>query len=148
MTKTTFVTINSIFSFGCALFASMFGGWTQGLTTLIILMILDYITGLMVAGIFHRSGKSGSGSLSSVAGLKGISKKVACLILVVVAYQMDKLLGVALIRDTATVALCVNEVISLLENIGLMGVKYPAVMEKALDILQSKVKDDTESVNH
>lgn len=148
MTKTTFVTINGIFSFGCALLSSLFGGWSQGLATLIILMVLDYITGLMVAAIFHKSGKSGSGALSSAAGLKGIAKKIACLILVVVAYQMDKLLGVAIIRDTATIALCVNEIISLLENIGLMGVKYPSVMAKALDILQNKVDHDSESVDN
>lgn len=148
MTKVTLATLNCTFSFGCALFASLFGGWSQGLATLIILMVLDYITGVMVAAIFHRSGKSCSGALSSAAGLKGIAKKVACLILVVVAYQMDKLLGVGIIRDTATIALCVNEIISLLENIGLMGVKYPTVMAKALDILQDKVEHDSESVNH
>lgn len=148
MTKVTFAALNGVFSFGCALFASLFGGWSQGLATLIILMVLDYITGLMVAAIFHKSGKSGTGALSSAAGLKGIAKKVACLILVVVAYQMDKLLGVGIIRDTATIALCVNEIISLLENIGLMGVKYPTVMSKALDILQDKVEHDSESVNH
>lgn len=122
---------------------SLFGGWTQALSTLIVLLVLDYITGLMVAGIFHKSRKSDSGSLSSVAGLKGIAKKVATLMLVIVAYQMDKLLATAIIKDGVCIALCVNEIVSLLENLGLMGVKYPSILEKALDILKNRTENDT-----
>ena len=38
-----------------AVFASFFGGWSSGLTTLIIFMAVDYFSGLIVAGIFHNS---------------------------------------------------------------------------------------------
>lgn len=127
--------------------ASLFGGWTQALSTLIILLVLDYFTGITVAAIFHKSSKSESGSLSSVAGLKGIAKKVATLALVVVAYQMDKLLATTIIKDGCCIALCVNEIVSLLENLGLMGIRYPKIIEKALDILKERVDDDTRPLN-
>lgn len=130
-------------SFVLGFFLSLFGGWTQALSTLIVLLVLDYITGLMVAGIFHKSNKSDSGSLSSIAGLKGIAKKVATLMLVIIAYQMDKLLATTILKDGVCIALCVNEIVSLLENLGLMGVKYPAILEKALDVLKNRTDNDT-----
>lgn len=143
MIKALYLPVVISFSFLCSGLLSLFGGWTQALSTLLVLLALDYITGLMVAGIFHKSRKSESGSLSSVAGLKGIAKKIATLILVIVAYQMDKLLVTTIIKDAVCIALCVNEIISLLENLGLMGVKYPKIIEKALDILKDRIDDDT-----
>ena len=55
--------------------AALFGGWDEGLATLIIFMTVDYISGLIVAGVFHTSTKTDSGALSSRAGWKGICKK-------------------------------------------------------------------------
>lgn len=55
--------------------AALFGGWDAALVTLVIFMAVDYITGLLVAGVFHRSGKSESGALESHAGWKGLLKK-------------------------------------------------------------------------
>ena len=52
--------------------AALFGGWDAALVTLVIFMAVDYITGLLVAGVFHRSGKSESGALESYAGGKGL----------------------------------------------------------------------------
>lgn len=136
-------TITGLLSFGCSLIASVFGGWTQAMASLITLMVLDYITGLIVAGIFHKSNKTDSGSLSSIVGLKGIAKKVLVLVLVAVAYQIDLLLSTTILKDGVCIALCVNEIVSILENIGLMGIKYPSILEKALDILKAKSENDT-----
>lgn len=143
MIKALYLPVMISFSLVCGAVLSLFGGWTQALSTLLVLLVLDYITGLMVAGIFHKSKKTDSGSLSSVAGLKGIAKKVASLVLVIVGYQMDKLLSITIIKDSVCIGLCVNEIISLLENIGLMGVKYPTIVEKALDILKDRVENDS-----
>lgn len=55
--------------------ASSCGGWDKGLSTLVIFMIIDYISGLVVAGVFRKSKKSKNGALESRAGLKGLFKK-------------------------------------------------------------------------
>lgn len=48
--------------------ASLLGGWDTALQTLIIFMAIDYITGLIVAGVFHTSPKTKTGTLESRAG--------------------------------------------------------------------------------
>ena len=61
--------------------ASLFGGWDAALKTLILFMAVDYVTGLMVAGIFHNSRKTETGSLESLAGWKGLCRKGVSLLL-------------------------------------------------------------------
>ncbi|MCH5213321.1 MAG: phage holin family protein [Oscillospiraceae bacterium] len=122
--------------------ANLFGGWTGTLTTLIIFMVIDYLTGLAVAGFFQNSTKSDTGGLSSAVGFKGLIKKIMILAIVVVAYRLDLLINVNYIRNTAIIGFCANELISILENAGLMGLKRPTVLMKAIDILNSKQEDD------
>ena len=55
--------------------ASLFGGWDTALQTLVIFMAIDYITGLVVAGVFHASPKTKTGALESKAGWKGLIRK-------------------------------------------------------------------------
>ncbi len=115
--------------------AGAFGGWSAAMTTLIIFMAIDYITGIIVAGVFHKSKKSKSGSLKSIVGWKGLCKKGAELLVVLVACRLDLLLGVEYIKDCSVIAFVINEAISIFENIGLMGVPLPTVVVKAIDIL-------------
>ena len=124
-----------------AYIANLFGGWSQALTTLVIFMAVDYLTGLAVAGFFRNSTKSDSGGLSSAVGFKGLIKKIAILAIVVIAYRLDLLINVNYIRNTAIIGFCANELISIVENTGLMGVKFPPVITKAIDILNSKEDD-------
>ena len=123
--------------------ATAFGGWDAGLVTLVIFMCVDYVSGLIVAGIFHKSNKTDTGSLESKAGWKGLCKKCMTLIFVLVAYRLDIVIGTNYIRDAVIIAFIANELISLVENAGLMGVPMPDVITKAIDILQKK--SDTES---
>ena len=118
--------------------AALFGGWNQAMTTLIIFMAVDYATGILLAAVFHRSSKTESGALSSDVGLKGLAKKGVMLLIVLVAARLDLLIGTTFIRDTACIALILNELISIMENTGLMGVPFPPVFQKAIDILQKK----------
>lgn len=122
--------------------ASLFGGWDAALTTLLIFMGVDYVTGLIVAGVFHRSQKSTDGALESRAGWKGLCRKGATLLVVLVACRLDLVTGSAFIRDTAIIAFIANETISIIENAGLMGVPIPAVVAKAIDILKQKAEGD------
>ena len=76
-----------------SIIASFFGGWTEALTTLLIFMLIDYLTGLIVAGVFHNSKKTESGALESRAGFKGLCRKGAILLFVLVGYRLDLAVG-------------------------------------------------------
>ena len=118
--------------------AALFGGWDAALVTLVIFMAVDYITGLLVAGVFHRSGKSESGALESHAGWKGLLKKGGTLLVVLVACRLDLLMGSTFIRDAVIIAFIVNDVISIAENAGLMGIRIPKVITGAIEVLKRK----------
>ena len=118
--------------------ASIFGGWDTALATLLIFMAVDYITGLLVAGVFDASPKSENGALESKAGFKGLIRKGLVLVVILVACRMDMLLGVNYIRDAACIAFIVNELISMVENFGLMGVPFPEPIKEAIELLQKK----------
>lgn len=118
--------------------ANAFGGWDAAMVTLITFMAIDYITGLIVAGVFHRSGKSESGALESRAGFKGLCRKGGILLLVLVATRLDLIIGVDFVRDAVCIGFTANELISILENAGLMGIPIPKILTKAIDVLQEK----------
>lgn len=122
--------------------AAAFGGWDSGLVTLLIFMALDYISGLIVAGVFKNSTKTASGTLESRAGWKGLCRKCMTLLFVLVAYRLDLIIGTNYIRDAVIIAFIANELISLTENAGLMGVPLPAVIMKAIDVLQKKSESE------
>ena len=125
---------------GCAgsMIASAFGGWDAGLITLIVFMSVDYITGLLVAGVFHTSEKTESGGLESRAGWKGLCRKGVTLLIVLVAQRIDIVAGTSVVRDAVVIAYIVNEAISITENAGLMGVPVPDKLMAAIDVLQGK----------
>lgn len=118
--------------------AALFGGWDTAVVTLIIFMAIDYITGLIVAGVFHRSAKSATGALESHAGWKGICKKGVTLLVVLIACRLDLLIGTNFIRDAVIIAYVANETISIIENAGLMGIPIPAAVTKAIEVLKNK----------
>ena len=66
------------------------------------------------------------------------------LIFVLIAYRLDLVIGTSYIRDGVIIAFIANETISLIENAGLMGVPLPAVITKAVDILQKKSESENE----
>ncbi|MBO5129585.1 MAG: phage holin family protein [Oscillospiraceae bacterium] len=115
-----------------------FGGWDAALAALTICMSVDYISGSIVALVFHNSSKTASGAYNSAYGLKGLSKKCLMLLFVMVAVQMDKLTGSAYIRDAVCIGFCSNEVLSIIENLGLAGIPMPQAMARALEQLQKK----------
>lgn len=118
--------------------AAVFGGWSAALTTLIIFMAIDYISGLILAGVFHRSSKTESGTLESKAGWKGLCRKGLTLLIVVVASRLDVMLGTTFVKDAVCIAYICNEALSILENAGLMGVPIPKAVKNAIEILKKK----------
>lgn len=122
--------------------ASVFGGWDSALNTLIIFMAIDYITGLVVAGVFHNSRKTDTGALESRAGFRGLCRKGMTLVFVLIGYRMDLMINTNYIRDAIIIGFVANEAISIVENAGLMGLPLPAMVAKAVDILSKKAESE------
>lgn len=118
--------------------ASLFGGWDGALATLVIFMGVDYLTGLLVAGVFHRSEKTAGGGLESRAGWKGLCRKGAALLVILVACRLDLAVGGSFVRDGTVIAFTANEALSILENAGLMGVPIPGALARAIDVLRQR----------
>ena len=118
--------------------AQAFGGWDAAMTTLLVFMAADYITGMTAAAVFHRSKKTGDGTLESRAGWKGLVKKGVSLLVVLVAARLDAVIGTEFVRDAAVIGFLANEGLSILENAGLMGVPIPRAVTSAIHVLREK----------
>lgn len=134
--------ITSVIGVIGGMIASLFGGWDAALVTLIIFMGVDYVTGLIVAGVFHNSEKTKNGALESRAGWKGLCRKGVTLLVVLVACRLDLVMGSNFIRDAVVIAFIANETISIIENAGLMGIPIPAAIMRAIDILKNKAESE------
>lgn len=108
-----------------SLITALFGGWDTGLFTLTIFMCIDYVSGIVVAGVFHKSKKSENGALESRAGWKGLCRKGMTLLFVLIAHRLDLAIGSTYIRDAVVIGFMANELISIVENAGLMGRHVP-----------------------
>lgn len=128
-------TICTIAGIAGGFIASAFGGWDAAMTTLVIFMVIDYLSGLLVAGVFHKSKKTESGALESRAGWKGLCRKGMTLLVVLIGSRLDLALGVRYIRDAVIIGFIANETISITENAGLMGLPLPETITKAIDVL-------------
>lgn len=117
---------------------TLLGGWDSALATLVVFMGIDFVTGIVTAAI-GKSKHSESGTLNSTAGWVGLAKKFCILLMVVVGVRIDILIGTNYIRDTVCISFCLNELLSIVENTTLMGIPYPPVIKKAIDVLQTKV---------
>lgn len=128
--------------------AYMLGGWDTALATLIIVMAADYITGIIVAAL-KRSKKTESGGLSSKVGFIGLAKKFMILLFVLIGQRLDLVIGVDYIRNAVIIGYIANELISITENAGLLGLPLPEVVTDTIDILKTKSRkednDDAES---
>ena len=121
-----------------SLFTTAFGGWDTGLATLVMFMAVDFVSGLIVAGVFQKSNKTETGALESRIGWKGLARKCMTLLFVLIAYRLDLMIGTDYIRDAVIIGFCANELISIVENAGLMGIPLPGVIKKAIHILSEK----------
>lgn len=117
---------------------TLLGGWDSALATLVVFMGIDFVTGIATAAM-GKSKHSESGTLNSTAGWVGLAKKFCILLMVVVGVRIDILIGTNYIRDTVCISFCLNELLSIVENTTLMGIPYPPVIKKAIDVLQTKV---------
>lgn len=120
----------------------LIGGFDTPVAALVVCMAVDYVTGLIVAGVFHTSPKTAGGGLDSQVGWKGLARKCVTLMLVVVANLADVLLGQCCIRDAVVIGFCANECLSILENAGRMGIQIPQALTDALEKLHGEESHD------
>ena len=116
---------------------TLLGGWDVTLEILIIIMILDYVTGL-AKGFKSKT-------LSSSKGFKGILKKVIIFVVVILAAQIDKIAGneTNLFRNGTVFFFISNDALSILENVGELGIKLPKFLKDAiLKLRDSQPKED------
>ncbi len=118
--------------------ASLFGGWTQAMTTLVVFMTVDFLSGVICAGVFKSSNKTEGGGLSSKVGFTGLVKKCMIMLFVLVGARLDIALGTAYLKDAVCIGFCANELLSVIENAGAIGLPIPRVVADAIEILQSK----------
>jgi len=121
----------TIIGAGGSFIANLLGGWTNDLVTLI--SFYGYRLrqpGLVVAGVFKASPKTDTGALESRAGWKGLCRKGMTLLVVLVATRLDMAIGVTYIRTAVIIGFMANELISIVENAGLMGLPIPSDYHK------------------
>lgn len=122
--------------------AGLLGGWDALLRVLAGMMAADYVSGVIVA-LLGKSPKTDYGGLSSKVGAAGILRKGLMLTVVLAATLLDAAMGETnLCRDAACWFYIANEGLSLLENLGLMGVPFP---EKLKLLLGQKLSEGGES---
>lgn len=124
-----------------AAIAALFGGWTEDMVTLIIVMAVDFLLGLLIAAVFNKSPKSESGKVSSKSCFIGLCKKCTMLLFVLIAHRLDISLGTDYIKPAAVIAFIVNELISIIENADIIGIPMPKIITKAIDLLKNKDGD-------
>ena len=127
---------DSIVAIMATFFTWIFGTWDIAIAILIIFMVLDYLTGVIVA--YQNK------TLNSEVGFKGLIKKCMILVILIVAVMLDRLLntGTWVFRTLVAYFYIANEGISLLENISNLGVPIPAKIKDALEQLNNKEESE------
>lgn len=110
----------------------LWGGWSALLGILLAFAIIDYMTGLIAAGV--------EGKLSSSVGFRGIAKKILIFVLVAVGHLLDKALGGQndMFRDATIFFFLANELLSIIENAGRAGVPIPQILQNAVEVLKGR----------
>lgn len=111
---------------GAGIVTALLGGWDNALEILLIIIILDYVTG--VASAFK------SKTVSSGVGFMGLMKKASMFLVVILAAQIDRITGntAAMFRTCTAFFFIANDAISVLENVGELGLQLPKFLTKAL----------------
>lgn len=115
---------------------SYFLGWGEALEALLVLMVIDYMTGLLAAYICPDM------KLNSTRGLKGICKKIMILLLVVLAHELEKAAGVPAVQSVVVWFFIGNEGLSIVENAAKAGVPIPSKLRDTLEQLSNEKKGE------
>jgi toxin secretion/phage lysis holin len=114
----------------------LYGGWSTLLGFLLFFVVADYLTGVAAAGK--------RGELRSSVGFWGILLKILIFLIVAIGHKIDNILGVQMFMSAAIFFYMANELLSIFENVGVLGLKVPDFLAQAVDILKGKseIKND------
>ena len=129
--------------------AGLYGGWSEAMTVLVVMMVVDYVLGCACA-LMGKSPKTETGHFWSKVAAVGILKKGVIMLVVLVAIQLDRAIslggGVAptgvMFQSAATFFYIANEGMSILENAVLIGVPVPKRIKKMLEVMREENDDD------
>lgn len=114
------------------------GGWSIPLQVFFWCIVIDSLTGYIVAGVFHKSPKTVNGKLYSQAMYKGLVKKFMYICIIILGRQIDLLLSVNYIASGLTLGFIALDITSIIENVGLMGITLPKVLVNSLELLDKE----------
>lgn len=109
-----------------------FMGWDDAVEVLLVLMVLDYITGMLAAYINPNL------RLNSERGLRGICKKIMILMLVVVGHELEKAVGIPAVQSVVVWFFIGNEGLSIIENSAKAGIPVPQKLRATLEQLSAE----------
>ncbi len=122
---------NAIVAVLATFFTYIFGSWDLALQVLIVFMVLDYGTGVLYAFLNNQ--------LNSEVGFKGLVKKLMILVVLIIGVMLDRIVGTGtwVFRTLVCYFYIANEGISLLENVGNIGIPIPNKIRNALEQLNN-----------
>lgn len=124
--------LSNIFSIITTYFVYLIGGIDIAIQCLFIVMIIDYISGV-ISAIYNKK-------LNSKIGFKGILKKAVYILVIILAVILDKLLGQdGILRTIVIYFFVANDGISIIENIAEMGIPLP---KKLIEVLEQLKKEN------
>lgn len=139
--KSMYISVLTVFSAAGAAILSALGGWDTSLQFLIGIMAVDYLLGILIALVWHKSQKTADGTFESNASLKGLLRKFSILLVVYVAVQLDTVSGTGdYLRTAAILFFTANEGFSIIENLGIIGVPMPEPMKDAFAAIKGKAE--------
>ena len=135
MTKNFDKLMVCVFSGTClTVLEKLFGSYDKSIGFLCLMMVLDFITGIMCGAKEHK--------LSSEVCINGLYKKLFMLVYVIIAHHLDVILDLDYIRTGVCYMYGSGEIISMLENGTRLGLPMPTPIKKALDILNGGDNDE------
>ena len=139
MKSTTIKTVTAIVA---GALSTLIGGWDMILEILLIVMTLDYITGVVSA--FRLK------TVSSNKGYMGLVKKGGIFVIIILAAQMDRMTGNDnhIFRNCTALFFVANDALSVLENVGELGIELPAFLRSALIKLREAHENPPELSGH
>lgn len=127
--------VKSVSTGAGAMIGYFFGEWSVMINLLLMLVIVDWVTGWAAAWI--------NGELKSRTGYRGIARKVAIFVMITIAHFIDKAVGdLHYFQDAVIFFYLANELLSVIENMGRMGVPMPKVLRHAVKIFESHSGED------
>lgn len=123
--------LSNVLSVILTTFVYLLGGFDVALQSLLIVIVIDYISGVSSA-VYNKK-------LSSKVGLKGIIKKFCYLCIVALSVVIDNLLGQSgMIRSLVIYFFVANDGLSIIENMAEMNIKLPKKLIESLEQIKNK----------